>query len=725
MKKFLGILFAFLMVVAICSSSALADAPEIYSIRSDLGTETFYTGGLVNIVGLNFGNPGLTSIPGRPVDPGHSVSFGGTAATTYYSWVDNYIRVQIPSSVGAGTVSCQVTTPGGSVSQNITVVQSPIGSRPQIERVDPTGGSIGDLVTLYGSNFGSSRVPQISNVLFGLQLVASYKSWADTKIEVYVPDGVTTELTTVAVTTTGVVSNPVMFMVFDADQPSIYATIDSPTAGTFIESSVDITATAYSYLNVQKVEFYADGQLLGTDTSSPYAYTWDCSQAVVGEHVILARAYDVVGAYRDSQVTVFKNSVIPAPSTTWYLPEGCTDHDFETWVLIQNPGSEEVRVDATYMMPGGATETREYTVGAQRRRSIKLNEELPPTDVSTKLVATGNIICERAMYWNDRNGGHASIGLTSMSPIWYLAEGCTAYGFDEWILLMNPGDSATTARITYMVEGGVVGTNDYPLEAHSRRTVQVSGDCPDSNVSAKVESTDGRDIAVERSMYWNDREDGHCTIGSRATSRGWYLAEGATYPDYKTWVLVENPQDESATVTATFMGQGGVLGTKQYPMNPQSRLTIDVNEEVPADQDVSTKIEADQPVIAERAVYYRDKAAGQGSIGSPTPSPIWYLAEGCSASGFTTWVLIQNADATQEATPTIIFMSDTADPVTTTVTVSPQGRASINVADYAPNANVAIQVQSALNVNLVVERAMYWEGSTSPGASGSVGVRSQ
>ncbi|RJX19163.1 MAG: hypothetical protein C4575_09165, partial [Desulforudis sp.] len=35
----------------------------------------------------------------------------------------------------------------------------------------------------------------------------------------------------------------------------------------------------------------------------------------------------------------------PAAATTWYLAEGCTEGGMDTWVLVQNPGSEAVTVD--------------------------------------------------------------------------------------------------------------------------------------------------------------------------------------------------------------------------------------------------------------------------------------------------------------------------------------------------------------------------------------------
>jgi hypothetical protein len=50
--------------------------------------------------------------------------------------------------------------------------------------------------------------------------------------------------------------------------------ITSPTNGSNVKSDVVITASATDNDSVSKVEFYIDGSLVKTDTSSPYTYSW-------------------------------------------------------------------------------------------------------------------------------------------------------------------------------------------------------------------------------------------------------------------------------------------------------------------------------------------------------------------------------------------------------------------------------------------------------------------
>ena len=56
-----------------------------------------------------------------------------------------------------------------------------------------------------------------------------------------------------------------------------------------------------------KVEFYVDGALKSTDTTSPYSYSWDSTSVANGSHSLTAKAYDAalnVGTSAAVNVTV-------------------------------------------------------------------------------------------------------------------------------------------------------------------------------------------------------------------------------------------------------------------------------------------------------------------------------------------------------------------------------------------------------------------------------------
>jgi subtilisin family serine protease len=88
------------------------------------------------------------------------------------------------------------------------------------------------------------------------------------------------------------------------DGVSPQVSLTSPAEGVTLTGTVTLTATASDDVAVTRVEFLADGQLLGTATTAPYSISWNSVDAENGPLVIMARAYDSGCNSQDSVVTV-------------------------------------------------------------------------------------------------------------------------------------------------------------------------------------------------------------------------------------------------------------------------------------------------------------------------------------------------------------------------------------------------------------------------------------
>ena len=72
--------------------------------------------------------------------------------------------------------------------------------------------------------------------------------------------------------------------------------ITSPADSASVNGVVPIAATAFDSVGVEWVEFYADGSLVGTDSSSSYSASWDASGETEGSwHSLSCVAYDLAG----------------------------------------------------------------------------------------------------------------------------------------------------------------------------------------------------------------------------------------------------------------------------------------------------------------------------------------------------------------------------------------------------------------------------------------------
>ena len=203
-------------------------APLIEAVETDFGPE----GTTVAITGRNFG-PAMEAVQGWS-----GVSFEGVWGVSTY-WSDTEIRVAAPAGVSSGLI---VVSSGGQASNGIpftvtraktmsptpAVLASSAGERtgPEISKLKPDMGQVGESVKIKGSNFGAVR--GTSTVTFNGTEVTDYVSWEDTKIQARVPTGTTTG--PVVVTVDGEVSSGVTFTV-TGPAPAIKHNGLSPDSG--------------------------------------------------------------------------------------------------------------------------------------------------------------------------------------------------------------------------------------------------------------------------------------------------------------------------------------------------------------------------------------------------------------------------------------------------------------------------------------------------------------
>jgi hypothetical protein len=93
----------------------------------------------------------------------------------------------------------------------------------------------------------------------------------------------------------------------DTTAPTVSVT--APANGATVSGTVSVNATASDNVGVSKVEFYVDGTLRSTDTTSPYSYSWDTTTFSNSSHTIVAKAYDAANNIgTSSNVTVTVNN---------------------------------------------------------------------------------------------------------------------------------------------------------------------------------------------------------------------------------------------------------------------------------------------------------------------------------------------------------------------------------------------------------------------------------
>lgn len=407
----------------------------------------------------------------------------------------------------------------------------------------------------------------------------------------------------------------------------------------------------------------------------------------------------------------------------WYFAEGNVA-DYSQRLAFFNPGGTATDARVTLIRPGGTPITQQVAVPAGARADLTLNDLVSGADTLPAIVeANGPLLVERTMgLTTDIDSG---AGVSALSRVWYFAEGSAIDDDTQtYLILFNPQAAPVAGTITFMRSDGIPFEQPVTVPAQGRIVVAAhdltlpDGTLPLKGASFGMRIIAAQPIAAERTMRFGPRIEGklpglHTSPGISTLARRWYFAEGTTEGDFRMRLLVLNPNDQPANAEATFLAPDGTAESRRYAIPPRSQLAIDVNEVVP-NQGVSTIVQADRPIAAERSLVFNGGAGGTVTAGAAAPSYRWAFVEGRTSDA--TYFLCVSNPGRQRATVTVEFRF--ADGATNTQQFSVPGSARYTLAvhEILPN-EAAITAVVRGTQPIVVERSIYPGGGSRGGAT--------
>ncbi len=302
----------------------------------------------------------------------------------------------------------------------------------------------------------------------------------------------------------------------------------------------------------------------------------------------------------------------------------------------------------------------------------------------------------------------------SLSSLWYLAEGCTI-NMETWVLVQNPSADATTVSLALFTGGGAYilpELQNISLPGMTRQTYHLNNYVSTYDVSTRV--TSAAPIVCERAMYGPGRQWATESVGAVVPGPVWYMAEGCTAGGMETWILVQNPSPTATTVNLTLITDTGALNPPELQnvaLDARSRRSFNLGKYV-TNYNVSTRVDTPDEVVCERAMYGPGRQWATDSIGVMATATDWYMAEGCTAGGMETWILVQNPND-YEAHVNLSFCTDTGpeNPAATDFIIPANRRRSINLGTYMGNDrfNLGTRVH-CISGDVICERSMYGPG---------------
>jgi hypothetical protein len=408
---------------------------------------------------------------------------------------------------------------------------------------------------------------------------------------------------------------------------------------------------------------------------------------------------------------------LPNEQRHWYFAEGSTRAPFDVSFAVQNPNPTPTVAHFLFLAADGSKPTPyDLPLPASSRLTLKASDVLPNAEFATVVTTDLPAYVERSMYFG--HGGHSAAGARQPSKTWYLAEGSTVPPFDTWVLVMNPNTVPATAQMRFLREDGSVVEHTELVAPQSRKSVYVNALFTTSGFATQV--TADQPIVVERAMYFDSDQGGHDTLATPAPGQTWYLAAGASSGGFDTWLLLMNPGSAPANVKASFITETGRVVTQPIFVLPHARTSLYTDPLVP-NSAYGIRVDSDQPIIAERAVYFDNGRAGYDSAAVPGPATEWFLPEGSTTGSFEEQLNVLNPQA-QPANVQVDFRPEGPGdpPPPERFSVAPTSRLTLDVNPQVPSANVALHVTS--DRPIVVERVSYFARPGGLGATSSTGL---
>ncbi len=428
-----------------------------------------------------------------------------------------------------------------------------------------------------------------------------------------------------------------------------------------------------------------------------------------------------------SNMDEFLNGTDPFISNTWLLAEGLTGN-FRTRLALTNPGTDPAEITIRFLPQGGTPIVQQYSVPAQSRQTIIVNDIAGLQDVAVGAEVTterGGVLVERTVTWGGPemlDSAHAGKAVESAQTTWYFAEGDTTV-FDTYLLLVNPNSVDVNATVTFLPAGGQALQASYTLPADSRQSIYLNSVPGLGQTSFGMSVRATAPIAAERSMYFSTTDTAlkgaHESPGVEAPSTKWYLAEGQTGDTFAEYLLLANPNAAPTTATVRYLTPAGASVTKTYPLAPTSRLTVVVND-VPGleNTEVAATVTSTLPIVAERSMYWPGQWGqwyeGHNSAGMPSLGTKWVLSEGETggAHNVVSRFLFANPNG-QDAAVTLTLLRDNGlAPLSVQATVKANSRLTLSSTEFPLQwgEQFGTVVESTNGVPFAVERSIYWDG---------------
>lgn len=253
-------------------------------------------------------------------------------------------------------------------------------------------------------------------------------------------------------------------------------------------------------------------------------------------------------------------------SSSWFCPGAAAGDGLDSAsVFISNPSDTAITAAVSFLS-NSAMESQTVEVPARNHSVVDVlrGRTVGVIVPIVEIIGSVGTVEQQLIY---AAGDVTSQCVSQTSSTWYFADGFTAQGSSQRLVLTNPYPESAVVNVAYVTKEGKrspTGLQGLILGPRTSRSLSLAefGAKDESSIALEVEATTGQIIASRMQHYLGGGRLGYSTtIGIPVALNEWWFAAGRTGPQVSERLVVFNPSASLAQVNVSFFGEGITNGT--------------------------------------------------------------------------------------------------------------------------------------------------------------------
>lgn len=248
-------------------------------------------------------------------------------------------------------------------------------------------------------------------------------------------------------------------------------------------------------------------------------------------------------------------------STSWFCPGAAAGDGIDgASVVISNPSDSDFTASVSFLSDA-AVESSIVVVPARNHSIVEVlrGRTVGVVVPVVEIIGSVGTVEQQLVY---AAGDVTSQCVSATSNRWLFADGFTAAGSSQRLVLINPYPESAVVNVNYTTKEGKRTPSTLQgliLQPRSSRSLSLSefGATDESTVAVEVIASTGQIVASRIQHYLGAGRLGYSTtVGTPSALKEWWFAAGRTGPQVSERLVVFNPSDLLAQVNVSFFGEG-------------------------------------------------------------------------------------------------------------------------------------------------------------------------